>query len=182
MRPAIGVAAAALPLAGLLLFAVLAEELVEWRALVPLDRWVDEELNERATPWLTSVTNAVSWLGSPPVLLAVTAVTAVVLGIRGHPNRLARGRQPLHVAELTQRDQRGQLAHPVETHQRLAAGLAARQCAQLALQRGDLGVDRVDHRERDLDSFARVVGQLQAVEEHAAGAGAQLLRGPPTPC
>jgi hypothetical protein len=64
----------------------------------------------------------------------------------GHPDRLAPGRQPLHIAELTQRDQRGQLAHAVQTHQRLAAGLAARELAQLALERGDLRVDRVDHR------------------------------------
>ena len=62
----------------------------------------------------------------------------------------------------TERDQRGQLAHPVEAHQRLAAGLAARELAQLALQRSDLALDRVDHRQRDLDPFARVGGKIQS--------------------
>jgi Mrp family chromosome partitioning ATPase len=45
----------------------------------------------------------------------------------GHPDRLARGRQASDVAELAHGDQRGQLAHSVELHQRTAAGLAARE-------------------------------------------------------
>ena len=94
----------------------------------------------------------------------------------GHPDRLARRRQATDVAELAERDQRGQLAHPVEAHQRLAAGLAARELAQLALQRSDLRLDRVDHRQRDLDPFARVGGNVERIEERAPVAGAQLLR------
>src|SRR4051794_39419810 len=76
----------------------------------------------------------------------------------------------------------GQLAHAVEAHQRLAAGLAAGEPAQLALQRGDLRVDRVDHPERDMDPLARVRRQRQAVEELAGPrACAALSRGPPLP-
>ena len=81
------------------------------------------------------------------------------------------------VAELTERDQRGQLAHPIEAHQCAAAGLAAGELAQLALERSDLGVDRVDHRQRDLDPLARVGRQRQALQERAAFGGAQPLRG-----
>ena len=81
------------------------------------------------------------------------------------------------VAELAERDQRGQLAHPVDAHQRPATGLAAGQPAQLALQRGDLRLDGVDHRQRDLDPLAGVLGDLDARQELAALAGAQLLGG-----
>jgi hypothetical protein len=47
----------------------------------------------------------------------------------GHPDCLARRLQAPDVTELAECDQRGQLAHPVEAHQRAAAGLAARQLA-----------------------------------------------------
>jgi hypothetical protein len=63
----------------------------------------------------------------------------------GHPDRLTRRREPKHVAELAERDQRRQLTHAVEAHQRLATGLAASELAQLALERGDLGLDGIDH-------------------------------------
>src|SRR6266571_5108285 len=43
--------------------------------------------------------------------------------------------------------------------QRPAAGLVAGEPVQLALERGELGVDRVDERERDLDPLARGLGQ-----------------------
>jgi hypothetical protein len=36
--------------------------------------------------------------------------------------------------------------------------LAASELAQLTLERGDLRLDRIDHRQRDLDPFARVIG------------------------
>jgi hypothetical protein len=49
--------------------------------------------------------------------------------------------------------------------------------AQLALGRRNLGLDRVDHRQRDLDSLARVGGHIERLEERAALSGAQLLRG-----
>jgi hypothetical protein len=51
-------------------------------------------------------------------------------------------------------------------------GLTACELAQLAFERRDPGVDRVDHRERDLDPFARIAGQRQALQERASGAGA----------
>jgi hypothetical protein len=94
----------------------------------------------------------------------------------GHPDGLAGRRQPPDVAELAERDQRGQLAHPIEAHQRSTAGLATRELAQLALQRRDLGVDSVDHRQRDLDPLTRVLGQRDPLQERSAVAGAQLLR------
>jgi hypothetical protein len=57
-------------------------------------------------------------------------------GDAGHPHGLARRRQARDVAELAERDQRGQLAHPIQPHQRLAAGLATGELAQLALEWG----------------------------------------------
>jgi len=44
-------------------------------------------------------------------------------------------------------------------HQRLAASLAARIGAQLLVDRSDLGLERVDHRERDRDLFTRGLRQ-----------------------
>lgn len=69
-----------------------------------------------------------------------------------------------------------QLAHPVESHQRPAARLAACELTQLTLERRHLGVDRVDHRQRDLDPLARVDRELEALQERSALVGAQLLR------
>ena len=48
--------------------------------------------------------------------------------------------------------------------------------AQVTFQRGDLPVDRVDHRQRDCDPFARVSRHLELVQEQAPGPGAQLVR------
>jgi hypothetical protein len=39
-------------------------------------------------------------------------------------------------------------------------------------ERRNLGVDRVDHRERDLDPFARIAGQRHALQQRASVAGA----------
>jgi undecaprenyl-diphosphatase len=66
----------------LVLFAALADELAEWQPFVSLDRHVDEELNERATPWVTTVMERVSWLGSTAAMLLVTAAAAGVLVAR----------------------------------------------------------------------------------------------------
>jgi undecaprenyl-diphosphatase len=63
----------------LVVFAALADELAEWQPFVSLDHHVDEELNERATPWVTSAMEAVSWLGSTPGLLLVTLAGSGVL-------------------------------------------------------------------------------------------------------
>jgi hypothetical protein len=78
---------------------------------------------------------------------------------------LAGGGEPGAVPELGEDRDRGQLADPVVRHQRLAPGLAARIRAQLPIQRRDLRLERVDHRERDRDLLAR--------------GGAQRLRGEP---
>ena len=75
----------------------------------------------------------------------------------------------VHVAELAQRDQRGDLAHPVLGHQRPAAGLSARERSQIPLDLGELCVEQVDDLKRDLDPLARVDGQLETGEELAAG-------------
>jgi hypothetical protein len=58
-----------------------------------------------------------------------------------------------------------------------AAGLAPGQLAQFALERRDLRLDGVDHRQRDLDPLARVGGHIERVEERAALARAQPLGG-----
>jgi hypothetical protein len=81
----------------------------------------------------------------------------------GHPDGRARRAQASDVCELAECDQRGQFAHSLKTHQRPAAGLAARELTQLTLKRRDLGVDRVDHRQRDFDRFARVISKLERV-------------------
>jgi hypothetical protein len=72
----------------------------------------------------------------------------------GAAHRLARSRQARHVAELTEDRRRGQLADAVVAHQRPAPGLAARQPAQRVLERGELLVERLDHRKRHLDPLA----------------------------
>ena len=63
----------------------------------------------------------------------------------GHPDGLAGGVQPRDVPELAERDERGDLAHPVLGHQRLAAGLAAGERAQVPLELGELRVEQVDY-------------------------------------
>ena len=69
--------------ASLALFAGLADELAEWQPFVSLDRHVDEELNEGATPWVTGVMEGVSWMGSTTgLLLAAIAAVGVLVGRR----------------------------------------------------------------------------------------------------
>jgi hypothetical protein len=58
-------------------------------------------------------------------------------------------------------------------HQRPAADLPARVGAQLAIQRSDLHVERVDHRHRNGDLLARGVGQRHVHEPLAAVGGHQ---------
>lgn len=71
-------------LVSLVVFRTLADDLAEWHAFVSLDRHVDEELNERATPWLTDAMDAVSWTGGTTALGLVTLVAGVVLLARRH--------------------------------------------------------------------------------------------------
>ena len=66
-------------LVALAVFGALADELAEWQPFVSLDRHVDEELNEGATPWVTSSMEAISWLGSPQCLLVVSVAAAGLL-------------------------------------------------------------------------------------------------------
>ena len=66
-------------LAALVVFAALADELAEWQPFVSLDRHVDEELNERATPAVTTAMEAVTWLGSTNGLLLLTLAACAVL-------------------------------------------------------------------------------------------------------
>lgn len=68
----------------LVVFAALADELAEWQPFVSLDRHVDEELNEAATPWVTTAMEAVSWLGGTIGLAVVTAAASGALLIRRH--------------------------------------------------------------------------------------------------
>jgi hypothetical protein len=73
-------------------------------------------------------------------------------------DRQARGREAPAVAQLDQDRDRGQRADAVVAHQRAAADLAARVDAQLAIDRRQLHVERVDHRQRDGDVLARDLG------------------------
>lgn len=69
-------------LAALVVFAALADELAEWQPFVSLDRHVDELLNERATPALTTAMEAVTWLGSTNGLVLLTLAACAVLLVR----------------------------------------------------------------------------------------------------
>ena len=71
-------------LIALTVFAALADELAEWQLFVSLDRHVDEELHERATPWVTRTMEVVSWFGSTTGLFLSTAVACVALVVRRH--------------------------------------------------------------------------------------------------
>jgi hypothetical protein len=73
----------------------------------------------------------------------------------GIADRLAGGGEPAGVAQLREDRDRGQLPDAELTHQRLAARLATRIRAQLAVQRRELNVKRVDHPQRDRDLLAR---------------------------
>ena len=66
----------------LVIFAALADELAEWQPFVSLDRHVDEELHERATPWVTTGMEIVSWLGSTMGLALVTVIAAAGFAVR----------------------------------------------------------------------------------------------------
>jgi hypothetical protein len=69
------------------------------------------------------------------------------------------------VAELGEDRDRGQLPDSVDLiDQRPAAGLFARIPAEIAVERDQLRIDRVDDLQRDLDLLARRRGQLQAGE------------------
>ena len=85
----------------------------------------------------------------------------------GVADRLAAGAEAARVAELGEDRDRGELADAVEPHQRLAAGLAARVAAQLGGDRRLLGVERVDHRQRDRDLLARRVRQRDPFQPRA---------------
>jgi len=93
---------------------------------------------ERPAQWRGALAGELAQLG-----VSVGAVHADVDA--GHPDRLPGGVQSRDVAELAQRDQRGDLAHPVLGHQRLAAGLAARKRTEVSLDRGDLDLEQIDH-------------------------------------
>ena len=73
----------------------------------------------------------------------------------GVADRVPRRGEPRAVAQLGEDRDRGQRADPVVGHQRLAPGLAARVGAQLLVQRRDLRLERVDHRQRDRDLLTR---------------------------
>jgi hypothetical protein len=94
----------------------------------------------------------------------------------GRPHGLARAGEPLHVAELAEDRRRGQLADPVLADQRLAARLAAGEPAQLALQRRQLGLDRLDQPQRDRDPLLRRLRQSEPGEEGAPLPAEQPLR------
>lgn len=68
-------------LVALVVFGALADELAEWQPFVSLDQHVDEELNERATPWVTTAMEAISLLGSTQALALVTVAAAAALAL-----------------------------------------------------------------------------------------------------
>lgn len=63
-------------------FAALADELAEWQPFVSLDRHVDEELHESATPWVTTLMEDISFLGGTVGLLLVTLAATGILVMR----------------------------------------------------------------------------------------------------
>jgi hypothetical protein len=69
------------------------------------------------------------------------------------------GREAAGVTELGNDRDRGQRADPIVGHQRFASRLATRERAQLFIQRSDLLVKRVDHRQRNSDLLARALRQ-----------------------
>ena len=84
------------------------------------------------------------------------------------------------VTQLGQDRDRDQRPDPVVSHERLAPGLPARVRAQLPVQRRQLPVERVDHRQRDRNRLARRGRQRLSGEPLATVAGHQLtaLRAP----
>jgi undecaprenyl-diphosphatase len=65
----------------LVVFAALSDELAEWQPFVSLDRHVDEELHEGATPWVTTAMEIVAWFGSTLGLMLVTAIACTGLAL-----------------------------------------------------------------------------------------------------
>jgi hypothetical protein len=90
----------------------------------------------------------------------------------GVADGLARGGEAAGIAEFGEDRDRGQRAHPVVAHQRPTAGLAVGVVAQLPVERRELRVERVDHRQRDRDLLACRGRQLQ-VRQPCARLGAE---------
>jgi hypothetical protein len=67
--------------------------------------------------------------------------------------------------------ERRQLTDPVMAHQRAAPRLATCVGAQLLIQRRDLGVQCIDHRDSDRDLLARSVRDLDTLEPCSPLAG-----------
>jgi len=96
----------------------------------------------------------------------------------GIPDGLARRRESVGVAELSEDRDRGQPADPELTHRRSAARLAARKRAQLLVQRRELNIERIDHLQRDRDLLARSGGQRLCSKPGEAVLGHQVARLP----
>ena len=73
------------------------------------------------------------------------------------------------------------MTDPVVGHQRLAAGLATRIRSQLAINRRQLRVERVDHPQPDRDLLARGFRQRRLLEPGAALRGQQYQAGASDP-
>src|SRR6187200_2986995 len=72
----------------------------------------------------------------------------------GIADGVTRAGEAARVAELGEDCDRGHLADAELAHQRAAAGLAAGIAAQLLIDRRELGLERVDHRDRHRDLLA----------------------------
>src|SRR5438093_66610 len=84
-------------------------------------------------------------------------------------------REAADVAELAEDGGGNQLADPVLAEQRLATALTAGEAAQLALERRQLGIEGIDHRQPDPDALARCPRQLEPLQESAPLAPEQAL-------
>jgi hypothetical protein len=84
------------------------------------------------------------------------------------PHRLAGGAEPAGVTEFGPQCSRGDLADPVLGLQGLAAGLAAGERGDLAAQRHQLGIQRVQDPQRGEDRLPAGGRQLLAGLEPAA--------------
>ena len=84
-------------------------------------------------------------------------------------NDVPRVLKPAHVAEFGDDGHRGQPADSVDLiDQCAAARLLARDRVQLGIERHELGVERVDDLERDVELFAGGLRQPQACDPLAA--------------
>src|SRR5919198_1127102 len=97
----------------------------------------------------------------------------------GQSHRLARSAQTRDIAELGERHRRGDRADPELALECAAAGLAAREAAQLVVDRRRQALAGLHQLEADLDPLARGLGQLEARNPRACALALEAASQPP---